>query len=130
MRASFATLAVLLALIHPAHASCSGRPGTPNHVTLAGGPPGALELKWHNTASEYVVWDVDVTKNNKPFPGLRRSSLKSIGNDIFLWQRRGLDYAAEYCFKVRARKITDDCVSDRWSETVCRHPTWPVFGPR
>ena len=131
---TFATMMLSIALIHPAHASCSDRPGTPNHLSLRGGPPGGLDLRWINTASEAggVTWDLAILKNGKPIRGWTGSAGGNRDGKYWLHHFTGLDYAAEYCFKIRARTGlgSNGCVSDRWSETVCAHPTFPRFGPR
>src|SRR5258708_25758052 len=41
---TFATLIVLVAPTHSAHASCSDRPGTPKDLMVKPGPPGGIDL--------------------------------------------------------------------------------------
>jgi len=123
---TLATLMVTVALAHPARAACSDRPGTPNQVLITPGAPGQLRLKWHNTAREGAAyWDIAIFRNNKEIQGLTGISASKL-RDTYFHEFTGLESAARYCFKVRARTQagSQGCVSLLWSQSQCLNPRW------
>jgi len=95
------------------------------------GPPGGIDLWWHNTASEAGGVTFDICSSQEQQADARNN--RSIG----LEQKRQyavhhfvrLDYAAEYCFKMKARTGlgSNGCVSKDWSQNRVHAPDLTIL---
>ena len=115
--------------------ACSNRPGTPSNFTARPVNPTAIKLQWRNTASESNIhWDIDITRNGRPFRGLAGVKGDFGGGQPFSMKGhigritiRKLEYGPRYCFKVRARTAAGSggCVSASWSHVECTSTSAP-----
>lgn len=137
----------LIALTGPARAD---RPGTPNQVKLNWCPEDNTKAPrvcggFHNTASERVIIEMEFTKNGQP----ARADKMTCGQadqspaSAVCWTRmiqeerfdrskelrfdiRELDFDTQYCVRFRARRTSDEMVSEIWSAWACaRTPARP-----
>jgi hypothetical protein len=149
--AAFAVIAGLSALTAPAHAD---RPGTPNQVNLNWCPEDNSKAPrvcggFHNTAPERVVFEMEFTKNGQPAKADKMGCGQATQSPAtaICWSRmilqedfdrtkelrydiRELDFDAQYCVRFRARRTTDEMVSEQWSAWACaRTPPRPAGPP-
>jgi hypothetical protein len=126
------------------------RPGTPNNVVAgqcwrpnSSGKPFAC-LFFNNTASEPVVFEPEATANGQPYKG-SYSQCENInlldghvcaqqfvaaggwvssydgGKHELAVNVRDLEFDTQYCFRLRARRLSDGVVSEQWSNWSCEH---------
>jgi hypothetical protein len=116
-----------------AHAACSDRPGTPNNVRAVPLTQTEIQVRWRNTASERVWWDVEMRGSENgpviPLPagvgrgeqgfGLESSNVYSVPGA-----------GTRRCFRVKARTgpHTEGCLSAQWSGQACATST-PISVP-
>jgi hypothetical protein len=108
-----------------AEAACNDRPGTPTSVTaqVAGEVPPSILVRWINTASETVFWDVEMTDEQGNIaealpPGSGRGDT---GVGVPVENTFTVPPGAIRCFRVKARTArgTEGCLSDIWSNRAC-----------
>ncbi len=148
-----ALVAGVFAFAAPAAAD---RPGTPNNVTAHNCSDSILEkpqvcFEFDNTASETVKIEIRTTRDgplvkleskcepstrcymeNVAYPGISEAERKdNPGRDMNLFTHRAvnLDYDATYCASFRARRVSDDMVSDIWSAAGCVRTEHPPAVP-
>jgi Bacterial SH3 domain len=114
--------------VAPAHAQCSDRPGTPTNVEAAplnlgqSPSPDQIQVKWTNTATERVWWDVEITDeagNVLELPaGVGRGDQ---GVSLQISNVYSTAPSTTRCFRVKARTEpnTEGCVSEEWSNRAC-----------
>lgn len=112
----------------PANAQCSDRPGTPTNVEAApldlgqGPSPDQIQVKWKNTATERVWWDVEMTDEAGQVLPLRAGVGRGDeGVGLEISNVYGTAPGTTRCFRVRARTEpgTEGCVSEVWSNQAC-----------
>ena len=114
--------------VAPANAQCSDRPGTPTNVEAAplnlgqDPSPDDIQVKWTNTATERVWWDVEITDEAGKVlelpAGVGRGD-QGVGlqiSNVF-----SVAPSTTRCFRVKARTEpnTEGCVSEQWSNRAC-----------
>lgn len=115
--------------------ACSDRPGTPTGVTahVTSQIPPMIQVRWTNTASETVFWDVEMTDGAgaiaQALPaGIGRGDT---GVGLPVSNTYTVEHGVTRCFRVRARteRHTEGCVSEIWSNRACVTTPNCSFGP-
>lgn len=129
------TLSTVLAAA-AADAACTDRPGTPTGVTarVTSQFPPMIQVRWTNTATETVFWDVEMTDEQgnipkeAPGPGIGRGD-EGVGLPVE--NTYTVPAGVTRCFRVKARtaRHTEGCVSKIWSARACATTTDCSFGP-
>lgn len=136
-------------------AMAADRPGTPNDVGLQWCPENNAWSprvcgRFHNTAPERVFIEMEFTKNGQPAKADKMScgqQNQSPATSV-CWTRailqedfdrtkelrfdvRDLDFDAQYCARFRARRTSDEMVSEKWSAWACaKTPARPAGPPK
>ena len=128
------TLSIALATT-AAHAGCGDRPGTPTGVTarVTSQIPPRIQVRWTNTATETVFWDVEMTDERgniaEALPaGIGRGDT---GVGLPVENTYTVPPGVTRCFRVKARtaRHTEGCVSEIWSNRACATTADCSFGP-
>lgn len=130
------TMTLLTTLATPtADAACTDRPGTPTGVTtrVTSEFPPMIQVRWTNTATETVFWDVEMTDERgniaEALPaGIGRGD-EGVGLPVT--NTYTVPAGVTRCFRVKARteRHTGGCVSEIWSNRACARTVHCTFGP-
>ncbi|PSO17378.1 PAN domain-containing protein [Bradyrhizobium sp. MOS003] len=149
--AALSLLFGLSILTEPARAD---RPGTPNEVKLNWCPEDNSKAPricggFHNTAPESVLIEMEFTKDGQPAKADKMGCGQATQSpaSAVCWTRnylkegfdrtkelrfdiRDLEFGAQYCTRFRARRTTDQMVSEQWSAWACaKTPVRPAGPP-
>ena len=124
-------------------AAARDRPGTPDRLTLRDcGVENDAETicgLFENSASEEVRIETNITEDNHATSpgvtlGCQNQPLNNPGAMVIpcggqpqsrigdlQFELRGAKFDATYCFSLRARRVSDQVVSELWSAPVCLH---------
>ena len=83
-----------------------------------------IQVRWTNTATETVFWDVEMTDGaggrvaEQPGPGIGRGDT---GKGLRISNSYTVPSGVTRCFRVKARtaRHTEGCVSGDWSNQAC-----------
>jgi hypothetical protein len=118
-----------------AKASCDDRPGTPTGVTarVTSQSPPMIQVRWTNTATETVFWDVEMTDEKGNMAEVLPAGIGrgDTGVGLPIENTYTVPAGVTRCFRVKARteRHTEGCVSRDWSNRACATTKNCSFGP-
>jgi len=145
-------LGAAIAIFGAIDPAAADRPGTPNNLTAYDCSVDMYEDGteqvcgvFKSTSTEEVTYDSEITENGKPAaPGLIMGCQKKPpqypppacvifgtkhDHQAVEYNIRRAKFDTDYCVRFRARRVSDQMVSDLWSNQACVH-TAPLPPPR